>query len=433
MSEIPSVAPTPPSAAARLRGRITLRPAVATMVVLTLFASALNYGSSLIFSRVLSPASFGDLNALLALAIVIAVPTGAAQTVVAARVARLEAAGADDKVRYIIRHALAHVVVIATVATLIYIALIPVVDRTLDLQVVSPAIALTPLVFLAFLVPVVLGVLQGLDRFVAFGVMSLALAISRPVFGVPWAQNGGGAGGAIAGQAVGSLVVLLVGMWFLRDFWRHRGFEAARTGLKRKPDIAMVVASGSFIAFAVISNFDTVLAKAFLAPDDAGVYAALATIGKILIFLPGAIAVALVPNAARAAGNLAERQRALRIAAAAVLGTTILVALPMALAPGFTLEMMFGEQYRSAESGVLPMCFAGTGLALLYLLVVYSVTIEDRRWVFLVIAGVAVQVAGISLFHDSPQQVAAVQAVVIALVLLVNEAKFISLLRPHRA
>jgi len=50
-------------------------------VVLTLLASITNYASNLIFSRVLSPASFGDLTALLALLVVITVPTGAAQTV----------------------------------------------------------------------------------------------------------------------------------------------------------------------------------------------------------------------------------------------------------------------------------------------------------------------------------------------------------------
>ena len=57
------------------------------MVVLTLLASAMNYASNLIFSRVLAPASYGDLTALLALLVVITVPTGAAQTVIAERVA----------------------------------------------------------------------------------------------------------------------------------------------------------------------------------------------------------------------------------------------------------------------------------------------------------------------------------------------------------
>jgi hypothetical protein len=120
------------------------------------------------------------------------------------------------------------------------------------------------------------------------------------------------------------------------------------------------------------------------------------------------------------------------MAALAVVGTTVFVAVPMALMPELTLRHMFGEEYRGAASGVLPMLFAGTGLALLYLLVVYSVTIQDRRWMLLLVMGVALQAIGISLFHDSPAQIATAQAVAIGIVLLANEALFHSLFRPRR-
>ena len=53
--------------------------------------------------------------------------------------------------------------------------------------------------------------------------------------------------------------------------------------------------------FAVIANFDVVLAKIFLSPNAAGQYAALTTIGKLVTFLPAAISVILVPNATRPA------------------------------------------------------------------------------------------------------------------------------------
>ena len=46
----------------------------------------------------------------------------------------------------------------------------------------------------------------------------------------------------------------------------------------------------------------TFRAKIFLTAEESGLYAALATVGKVVTFLPAAIAVTLVPNAARAAG-----------------------------------------------------------------------------------------------------------------------------------
>lgn len=399
---------------------------------LTLIASVVNYASNLVFSRVLTPASFGDLTALLALSVVVAVPTAAAQTRTAERVAVYSAAGDEKTMRYMIRHALAHLATLAAIATGIYVALIPVTVGALDLRAPGPAMALAPLIFFSFLFPVLLGTLQGLGRFITFGLVAIAIAVARLLFGVPWVEAGGGSGGAIGGQALGMALCFGVLLWIMRGHVGRGGSGAAGSGVKRRPDVAAFAAGAAFVAFAVVQNFDIVLAKAFLEPEQSGHYAALATVGKIVTFLPAAIAVALVPNAAKARG--AERAKVLRLAALFVLVTTLIAAIPAALASRFVIETMFGEAYLPATSGVLPIVAAGAGLSLLYLLVVFAVTIEDRRWTVLLVIGVVLQSVGIALFHESPTQVAGVQAAVVLIVLALNELMFHSLiLKPREA
>src|SRR4051794_35399816 len=197
----------------------------------------MNYVSSVVFSRVLDPTGFGDLTSMLALAAVVAVPTSAAQTVVAERVAFYQAAGQIDTVRYLVRHGAAHITVIATVGTLLYVACIPLVVEVFDLRVPGPAIALTGVVFFSFLTPFALGVLQGLDRLVVFGVLLVAVSLARIVFGVGWAALDGGAGGAIGGQAIGMMGVLLLSAWMLRKSWRSRGSGALTRGFRRRPNV----------------------------------------------------------------------------------------------------------------------------------------------------------------------------------------------------
>src|SRR3954467_11675460 len=97
------------------------RRGVALMVVLTLVASGLNYLSSLVFSRILDPIGFGELTTLLALSVIIAMPTGAAQTVIAERVAVHSGSGRFDVLRYSIRHAFAHVGTVALALTVVYV------------------------------------------------------------------------------------------------------------------------------------------------------------------------------------------------------------------------------------------------------------------------------------------------------------------------
>jgi O-antigen/teichoic acid export membrane protein len=413
--------------AARLGTR--LGRATTVMVGLTLLASVTNYASNIIFSRLLSPASYGDLTALIAFSVIAAVPTGAAQTVIAERIAVLLAKGEHDQVRYLIRHAVAHIGMIALILGLVYALCIPLLERALSLQAVGPAIALAPLLVLSFLIPVAFGVLQGMERFVALGAVMLAVAMSRVVIGVPWTLAGGGAGGPLFGQALGCLLVLAATAYLARSHLLRSGTGAARAGLRRRPDRRTLAAGGAFIGFALISNLDVLLAKLMLSAHAAGEYAALVTVEKIVIFLPGAVAVVMVPSAAKAMHIEGSAGKVLRIAALLVAVTTLLVAVPAALAPHTLLRLMFGVRYVSAAAGVLPIVCAGTCLALLYLLVVYTVAIRDRRLVWLLIGGVLLQVSSIAALHSSPAQIATVQACVIALVLIANECLLHPILR----
>src|SRR4051794_32341999 len=108
-SQATAIAPT--GRPTRFAGRFG--QATTIMVLLTSLASVANYGSNLIFSRLLTPASYGDLTALLAVSVIAAVPTGAAQTIVADRIAIYMAEGRPDRVAYLIRHAVAHIGVVA--------------------------------------------------------------------------------------------------------------------------------------------------------------------------------------------------------------------------------------------------------------------------------------------------------------------------------
>ena len=53
---------------------------VILLSVFTIAGSAINYASNLVFARLLTPSSYGDLTSLLSLSVVVAVPFTAAQS-----------------------------------------------------------------------------------------------------------------------------------------------------------------------------------------------------------------------------------------------------------------------------------------------------------------------------------------------------------------
>ncbi|MDP9136342.1 MAG: hypothetical protein M3N56_16115, partial [Actinomycetota bacterium] len=148
---------------------------------------------------------------------------------------------------------------------------------------------------------------------------------------------------------------------------------------------------------------------------------------------PSTVAIIMVPRAARAQAAQGNSSRVLKLSGLAVAATALICTLPAILAPGLVIEVMFGPGYEAAEPGVLPAVLAGTGLAMLNLLCIYTVAIRDRRWLWLLVGGVALQVVAIAVFHASPQQIAWAQVSVATAVLIANELMFHSLIpRPRR-
>lgn len=403
----------------------------AVVVALSLLAGVVNYASNLAFGRLLTPAEFGDLTALLSLAVIASVPAIAAQTRVAERLATHRARGDLVTAAYSIRHNSAHVAVYAVLFGFLALLAAPATKSLLSLQAIGPAIAVAPLLVVTFLTPLALGLLQGLERFALLGLFMLAIALSRLVVGAVWVEGGGGSGGAVAGQALGAAAALALVAVIVRPEQAIAPNGAATAGAKRRIDAPAVSATAAFVAFALLSNFDVVLAKLALSPQASGEYAALATIGKVVLFLPSAVAVVMVPRAARRREQGDSASRELRLAALLTLAISAAASAAAVAAPETVIRTMFGDRYLDAADGVLPIVLAGSGLSLIYLLVVYTVTMQDRRWTLLLLAGVIAQIPAI-MICDTPIAVATAQAAIIWGALLANELLFHPLLVAER-
>lgn len=408
--------------AGKIRAAVASKPGILGLAVLTALSSLVTYAGTLLLSRLLEPAGFGDLTALLALALIIANPAVAAQTVVASRVAHWRSEGGDERLSIFIRHALAHMMMVATLITLVYAACIPLVVSVFQLGAAGPAIALTPLVWLSFIFAVIAGVLQGSERFALLGLFTLMVTVARFGAGVAWAAAGGGAGGAIGGQAIGLAVVILVALVLMRPLIALRGSGAASAGLRRVPDVRTLSASVGFVAIAVLSSLDLVLAKGFLSPEEAGLYAALTVVGKGILFLPIALSQVVVPPAVRSQHSPAGRLGVLRRNAIPITISCAVIGIPLVVAPSFWMGFIFGSAYSAAGPGVLPIVVAASAMSLLFLVLTFTVAISEIRWAYLLVIGIVLQVIGIWIFHDSPAEVAWVQAVVLLVLLVLNEA-----------
>ena len=189
--------------------------------------------------------------------------------------------------------------------------------------------------------------------------------------------------------------------------------------LLRETSQAMVFFAGQVL----INNCDIVLVKHFFAAREAGLYAAVAMVGRVIFAFSSSVVNSMFPLVA---GTREEERKDLRVIATSlllVLGTGSVLALALSVAPAWIWSSFFGPGFAIAGKYDLPYLLALYAITtIVYSLSVVIITFEmsykiaNTSWVQLVFSGVVI--AAICVFHSSLREVILVQ-LVLMLALLV--------------
>jgi len=186
-----------------------------------------------------------------------------------------------------------------------------------------------------------------------------------------------------------------------------------------------------FIGQVIINNIDIILVKHFFASELAGLYAAVALVGRLLYFASWQVVSAMFPVSA-ATGDHERSGHVLGLPLAIITLMCLGFILVLAMFPGFVMHLVFGEGFRSA--GTLPSLYAGsTALyALAMVLITYEMSrkIANTGWLQLLFS--AAIVLAIYRFHSDLRQVILVQIWLKALMLLVVSFPFLYSVRSLR-
>lgn len=375
---------------------------------LFLFALALLNGSTYVFhvatSRLLGPAEYGELAALLAVLMVLSVPLGVVQTIVAKRAACSgEKPGPPAAAAELVVVATRAVLPVAVLAALIVAAAAPALESLLRAGLL-PAILLAPYTLLALVGAVPLGVLQGRSRFGALATAMMFGVVVRLGVGVAVVAAGFGVAGAMAAVVLAQAATLGSALALARvPIHGWRGTPESTEGFSREV-VPTVLALGSFW---LLAELDIVLARHYLDEHASGLYSSAGLVARGVLFVAAAIAVVALPRFVSAAARGEEAIRWLRmtlltVAVLAAVGGGAVVWARELLIPG-----AFGAEYEAA-AGLLPvLALVASMLALANVLVYFHVAHGTRAYLF-VVAGALAEVALAARFHENGRQLAAI-------------------------
>jgi len=364
-----------------------------------------------IAGRVLGPASYGQVAFLIAVYAVGTAPALILVVVLARYTATLAARG-DSGVRSLLGRTARLVAIPCLLAVLLTTLLARRVAAFEHLGSTIPIVILGFSIALIWQVAIPRGILQGLQRFPALSLNLSVELIVRTVVVFALLKAGYAVSGAMAAVFVGLAACFVLGLYTLRDSFKHVG---TRVQLRVMAGFSLTAAAG-IIGIQILYNQDVILAVHYLSSHDGGIYGGLNKIGTILFFLTLSVSQVLFPRVVEAVAKEQHPGRILLSSAGILTALGMAALLVFAIVPGLVVGVLFGSGFRDATPYVFPVGVIGLALALDNLLVQFFMAVHDRVFVPILALACVAEGGLIFLFHARVGQI--VLDVLIALVAL---------------
>lgn len=247
------------------------------------------------------------------------------------------------------------------------------------------------------------GYIQGIHAFTALSGNFMVEGLVRLLGAYFLIKSGLGVNGAVL-----SSVIAVVAAYFLaRPHPRLRGLPKSKIPIASGEGVQAVV---FFAGQGAINNFDIVLMNHFFIPEQAGIYAAVSLVGRLINMFVWSVVNTMFPVSAAARSSDREARPVLFISLGMVSLLLTILILGLWAIPSFLWRTLFGSHFESANSGglatLLILYAVATGIySLSSVLISYEMSrkIANTSWLQLAFSGALV--LGIWAFHHSLGQV----------------------------
>jgi O-antigen/teichoic acid export membrane protein len=391
------------------------------MLLGSVLVSVFNFGYNVAVARMLGPAAFGHVAAAGTLLMMVSAITLSFQLVCAKIIARSETVSSKATVYSALQRKS------WMVGLLIGSGLVLTSKWVADyLRLPSPWLVIVLALGLAVYIPLGTkrGGLQGTCKFASLSWNLILETVVKLVGAVLFIKMGYGVNGAVAAV---SLSVLLAYFFpavpaELKVLRRTGARASLREGVQ-----AIVFFAGQVI----INNVDILLVKHFFNNDQAGLYAAISLVGRVLYLASWSVVSAMFPVSA-GADQESENSTVLVVPLVIVLLISICFIVGLGAFPEPVLRATFGPGFQMSADmhALLSLRAAATGTySIAVVLMAYEMSrkIANTGWVQLGISGAVI--LGIQVLHSDLREVVVVQLVLMVLLLVIVSLPFF---RPRR-
>jgi len=365
----------------------------------TSLVNVFNLLYQLLIAHRMSSVDFAGFNSLLAIFMLISSPLTTLQIAVAKYSAEFNAQNQIKKIQALLSNLIRKILPLAIITFVIFYFLCFYIMDKLKISSVSAGYILALLLASSWITPVLTGALQGLELFKWLVSLSMIGGALKLAFAFIFISLGFNIAGALSAFLIASLIGIIISFFPLKNFL---SFKLIEDSINFKDFFSYLAPVGlSFFCFIALVNFDMVLVKYLFSPLQAGFYSLAQMLGKIFLFLPGAISIVMFPKAAGLKAKNMNTDSTLRRSLLYACSLCIIANLVYNLFPNFALKVLTGKVF--AESVMLGRLFgiSMSFFALLLILITYFLSIKDMRFIKYLILSALLQPLVIILLHKT--------------------------------
>lgn len=392
--------------------------------------NVINYIYHLLMGRILGPADYGVLASLYSVIYIIGIiPLSASMAIV-----KFISSAPDNPSRAVIYHAInKFVLYLALAMGILIILLSPLIAGFLKISNFWNVAIIGPILFFSLITLVNQSTLQGVLDFMGYIIPNFVSCLIKLLIGLIFIFLGWSVLGAMAGILIGVFLAYLISLKSITRVIKN--YKQGSYNLSPFLKYSLPVLIQAF-AFSSIFTIDVILVKHFFPPFEAGLYAALSTLGKIIFFAVSPITGAMFPIIAGRHSRGEKHGRILLTAA----GGTIIISLGIILLyfffPDYAISLLYGKAYLLAKGNLIWIGLFMGFYSLAYLLTNYFLSIGKTKIIFFPLIMALIQIAAIWAGHGSLLQVIQISLsimVILCLALLLYLGYNLSLCRGKNA
>lgn len=372
----------------------------------SLATGALNYLYYPVLGRLLEPAAFGEVQALVSLFLQLSIFLTVLGLVTVNVVANYE----SDEQRNQVVFEFEKLALLVSIGVLIIVAIFSQqLKRFLHFDDTWPFIIL--MVSIVASVPFMFrsSFLRGQKKFGLASLATLLGAAGKLVLSAVLVIIGLGSAGAIGGIAVAQVIASLHASFYAAKYGLRRGGDTKRLGL---PNMRVLVPELRYGALVLVGSLvitmqysiDIIVVKHYFDAHTAGLYAGISSVARIIFFLTASIALVLLPSI-KIKQKAAHNRQLLFKSLGLLLGVGIPALVVFMIAPEVVVNMLMGSEYK-AYAHLLPhLSLAIFLISVMNLFVSYYIALRRYEIAIIAIIGAIVTYGLMAGHHSSLEAV----------------------------